>query len=393
MEEIKDFIVSISTLSFWERLFSWRKVKTASQKLQVELKYLEQNLTDANQRIIQLENDLKVMATKTEANEANHAQIKDAKIKAETELQQSLTTISSLQNKVNAFEFKKEQQQIEYDQKVNSLNNLKDSMEKDKVKIHDDREAEIHQKYDMMKKTWAIHEQETKEAILGICQKHIIDYVEKFPHKGTPDNVVNIMNEYIVFDAKSPANDNLDNFPTYIKAQVEQVKKYAKLDDVRKEIFLVVPSNTIDLLPIKTYKTPDYTVYIITKDSLEPVLLSLKKIEEYEFAEQLSPEERINICRVIGKFAHTTKRKIQIDQFFTMQFLDILSKCKNELPKDILEQVIEFEKASTLNPPTEKKAKQIITQDLRSENDQLNAKAGFEKIEIPETLDEVKKLN
>ena len=47
---------------------------------------------------------------------------------------------------------------------------------------------------------------------------------------------------------------------------------------------------------------------------------------EYEFAEKLSPEERDNICRIIGKFAHTTKRRIQIDQFFANEFLDTLSK-------------------------------------------------------------------
>ena len=77
----------------------------------------------------------------------------------------------------------------------------------------------------------------------------------------------------------------------------------------------------------------DYNVFVITIDSLEPIILSLKKIEEYEFAEQLSPEERDNICRIIGKFAHTTKRKIQVDQFFTNQFIELLVKCKNDLTR------------------------------------------------------------
>ena len=60
----------------------------------------------------------------------------------------------------------------------------------------------------------------------------------------------------------------------------------------------------------------DYDVYIITKDSLEPIIMSLQKIESYEFADKLSPEERDDICRINGQFAHTTKRRIQIDQFF-----------------------------------------------------------------------------
>ena len=136
----------------------------------------------------------------------------------------------------------------------------------------------------------------------------------------------------------------------------------------------------------------DYNVYVITTDSLEPIILSLKKIEEYEFAEQLSPEERDNICRVIGKFAHTTKRKIQIDQFFANQFIDLLVKCKNDLPEDLQKSVIEFEKAEKLNPTPERRKKQILTKELQEKNDSINAEAQIREITIPESFDEVKKL-
>ena len=34
----------------------------------------------------------------------------------------------------------------------------------------------------------------------------------------------------------------------------------------------------------------------------------------------LAPEERENICSIIGKFAHTAKRKIMIDYFFHFSF-------------------------------------------------------------------------
>ena len=166
-----------------------------------------------------------------------------------------------------------------------------------------------------------------------LCQTHLVDYIEEVPFKGKPDNTINICDEYIIFDAKSPANDDLTNFPKYIKRETDNLKKYASQESVKKEIFLVVPSNTIGHISQLTYNLGDYKVYVISIDSLEPIILSLKKIEEYEFAEQLSPEERENICRVIGRFAHTTKRKIQIDQFFANQFIELLVKCKNELQR------------------------------------------------------------
>ncbi|MBU4486458.1 MAG: hypothetical protein KKD38_05970, partial [Candidatus Delongbacteria bacterium] len=225
-----------------------------------------------------------------------------------------------------------------------------------------------------------------------LCQTHLITYVDKVPFTGKPDNTIQVCGEYIIFDAKSPANDDLTNFPKYIKIQTESVKKYAGQESVRKDIFLVIPSNTINTIPQLTYNMGDYNVYIITKDSLEPIILSLKKIEEYEFAEQLSPEDRDNICRVIGKFAHTTKRKIQIDQYFANQFIELLVKSKNDLPVDILRSVIEFEKAEKLNPPSEKRAKQILTKDLQIKNDSINAEAQIRQIEIPKDFEEVKGL-
>ena len=129
------------------------------------------------------------------------------------------------------------------------------------------------------------------------------------------------------------------------------------------------------------YNIGDYNVYIISKDALEPVVLSLKKIEEYEFADKLSPEERDNVCRIIGKFAHTTKRRIQVDEFFAREFLDTLSKAGTQLPRDILENVIKFENAEKLNPPMEKRNKKILTKDLKQQVDKLEKE--MEVREIP----------
>ena len=146
-------------------------------------------------------------------------------------------------------------------------------------------------------------------------------------------------------------------------------------------------SNTLSVINQFTYNIGDYNVYIITKDALEPIILSLKKIEEYEFADKLSPEERDNVCRIIGKFAHTTKRRIQIDQFFAEEFLDTLQKAK-QLPTDILESVIQFENAEKLNPPMEKRKKQILTKDLKEKSEEIQKE--IELRDIPEITTQIK---
>ncbi|NJO25808.1 MAG: hypothetical protein HC867_08700 [Bacteroidia bacterium] len=123
------------------------------------------------------------------------------------------------------------------------------------------------------------------------------------------------------------------------------------------------------------YRHGEHNVYIISVDALEPIILGLKKIEEYEFAEQLSPEDRENICRVLGRFAHLSKRRIQVDSFFAKQFIELAYKCETDLPKDILDSVIEFEKAEKLNPPQEKRVKAIPIGDLDKENKKIKQEA------------------
>ena len=138
----------------------------------------------------------------------------------------------------------------------------------------------------------------------------------------------------------------------------------------------------------------DYTVYIISLDSLEQIILGLKKIEEYEFAKELSPEDRDNICRVIGKFAHLTKRRIQIDSFFAKQFIELAYKTESDLPVEIMEKVKDYEKAEKLNPPVERRVKAILLKDLDKELNTIEHEAAakgiiFDSTKMSEGLNDV----
>jgi hypothetical protein len=90
---------------------------------------------------------------------------------------------------------------------------------------------------------------------------------------------------------------------------------------------------------------------------MEPIILALKKIEEYSFVEQLSPEDRENICQVIDKFVHASKRKIQIDTYFSKLFIELLENCDSSLPQNIRDKLDEIEKSEIMNPPAEQRNK------------------------------------
>lgn len=399
MEKLNLFFSKIKEITFWQRIFSWSHIRSLSYDAFEQFKHIEKEIESQKSKLDQLNNDVAQIKIHNENLKDKIQSYDKDKIKYENEVQQLRNKndelnqhISELTKKLSKYDSTDEERTKQYETKIAQLNQLKDSLDADRKKLSDDRIREKEEEFENMKKSWSEHQSSVQQHIKLICQNYLVNYVDKVPFKGNPDNTIEICGEYIIFDAKSPANDDLTNFPKYIKTQTESVKKYANQENVKKDIFLVIPSNTIDTISKLFFNMGDFNVYIITKDSIEPIILSLKKIEEYEFAEKLSPEDRDNICRIIGKFAHTTKRKIQIDQYFTTQFIELLVKCSNELPEDIIKQVVEFEKAEKLNPPTEKRAKQILTKELSDKNITINTEAKIRAIEIPENFEDIKKL-
>lgn len=399
MEKLHLFFAKIREVTFWQRLFSWRSIRNLSYDAFEEFRSLQKDLSQKNDNLDLVEKNFAHAATINEGLQNNMRQMEKMAGKKEDEIYLLNNKIDNLNDTISKiilsntkYETTEEHRRKAYEHSIIQLNQLKETLESEIKRLSDERLSEQKDLFDKMKRQWGEHEISVEQTLKTICQNHFIKYVDSVPFRGSPDNCLEICEEYIIFDAKCPSNDDLANFPKYIKAQTEAVKKYISQEKVKKDIFLVVPSNTIHTIVQQVYNMGDYTVYIVTKDSLEPVILSMKRIEDYEFVNQMSPDERDNICRMIGKFAHTTKRKIQIDQFFANQFLELLVRCKNELPADILEQVIEYEKAEKLNPPTEKKAKQILTKELQDKHAFINAEAKMQDVIIPLSFEEMKNL-
>lgn len=379
-EKLTLFFERIKTISFWQRLFSWKTLRELSYEAYEEFKSLFSSVDRIARDLDQSNNAISILK-----NDIEH--LKEKNLKLENDFKHSTQDISDLKKENTIFKQTENDRKIKYEKDAATLNAIREQIVKERNEEIEKRQKEEIQRIESMKETWSKHQENVKNVIKLICQKHLIEYVEKVPFKGTPDNTIKICDEFVIFDAKSPATEDLQNFPTYIRTQTEAVKKYIKEENVRKDIFLVIPSNTVDTT-IKqfSYNMADYNVYIVTLDVLEPLILTLKKIEDYEFVDQLTPEERENICRLIGKFAHMTKRRIQIDHFFAWEFLDILTKCKVDLPKEILEKVIEFEKSEKLNPPQERRSKQILTQDLQSDSEKIQREAEAKAIIFPPSL-------
>jgi len=397
---LKMLFENLKRMNFWGRLFRWHNITTqlidasadlqklvsSIETLKAENNKLEISISRLSEDKAHFQKELGVLKEKNENYLKRGTELSNeiavAKQKIETaELENRKLRDENTQYKAN--------ESLRAQEHEKSISNLNKVLEQNSRERQEEREKN-HQieieKLKRLKETWSNHEENVKNRIKAICNRNAVEYINNVPFKGKPDNTLKIKDEYIVFDAKSPFGDNLSNFPTYLKNQIESAIKYVKEEDVRKEVFLVVPSNTLDYIQQFEHKLSEYTVYIISIDALEPIILALKKIEEYEFAEQLSPEERENICRVIGKFVHLSKRRIQIDGFFAKQFFELVYRSDADLPKEILEKVSEFEKAEKINPPIEKRAKQISTKELEHDATSLRNEATLKGIVTEDAL-------
>ncbi|MBK8290289.1 MAG: hypothetical protein IPK96_04315 [Flammeovirgaceae bacterium] len=428
LDSIKRLFENLKTISFLGRIFQWGSIKSQlieangelqriisiSQTLKAENSKLENSLSlekstsknfqDTAHRVSTelevLKNTLTNQTDRIESLQKETASLLERNtqfLKRGTELSADLVgtrqKIEILEKDLR--EIKDENARLKKDEEFRKQehSNAVSSLKQIQEKIQKDREEEITkrnlseiERIKNLKETWINHEEKVKNRIRTICNKAGVEYVDKVPFKGKPDNTLRINDEYIIFDAKSPANDDLSNFPNYVKAQAESAIKYVKEEDVRREVFLVVPTNTLEHLEVFEYRLSDYTVFVVSLDSLEPIILTLKRIEDYEFAEQLSPEERENICRVIGKFVHLSKRRIQIDGFFAKQFFELVYRSEADLSKEILEKVAEFEKSEKLNPPQEKRARQISTKELEQDAEKIQSEATQKGISVQDSL-------
>jgi hypothetical protein len=380
---LKAFLDKVKSLGFWGRLFQWGAVK--------------HDLVDAAASLASLQNELTAVQQELASTQMHFSVMQETKRNLELQLQAMNNELGT--HKERAYNCERDLKAIreeniqlkkedefraqKYSEEIVSLQSIKQGLQEERAKEVQLRHEEELNHLRALKETWTAHQTDVQGRMKQICQKHTLSYVDKAPFKGDPDNTLFICDEYVVFDAKSPAGDDLKNFPLYLKAQAEAARKYARLEGVKKDIFLVVPTNTLHCIKDFVYNLADYDVYIVSTDSLEPLILSLCKIEDYEFAEQLSPEDRENICRIIGKFAHLSKRRIQIDAFFARQFIELAYKCENSLPVDIHEKVLEFERSEKLNPPMEKRAKAISIKDIEAENAKIETEVAAKGVSLP----------
>ena len=389
---MRQLLQELQALSWWGRLFGWSRIRRMLLDASTEWESNQTSMARMSAELQALQNDLMQAQQAVKMAEARAGDLHRDKERLDLELGSSRREVQRLGSELAGLTQVDQQRRTELQNNLTSLAQLKDRIAEERLQEHQARQEELERKQQRLRQTWQTHQVNVSNKIRQIAEKYTLQVVDKFPLKGEPDNVLMLCEQYVVLDAKSPGGEDLANFGIYLKTQAESASKYTKQEGVFGQLFFVVPSNTLESLPQTVFRFIEYTVYVIPIEALEPVILSLVKVEEYMNVKEISPEDRRNIFVILGRFAHLTKRRLQVDQFFANESLSLAAETENRLPEEMRKEVAEIEKSVRLNPPQERTTKEIGLSSLQSQHKKIE-KGLRERGVLPESENLASGLN
>ena len=366
MDRLKLFFTSVKEISFFERIFKWSKIRSLSFDAFSEFKSLEKKVLEQDDKINDLKQTIELHIKEKEGIEKlNRDNSFDLRI-----LREKNTELSNENTGFKSLDKKRAEEQLKY---IGKLDQATKSFEDKEQRLIQEKEARENEKLDKMKRQWQDHEINTEEEIERLCSRLRINYVKNPPLQKKPDNTIEIAGEFIIFDAKSPKTDDLNNFPDYIKSQAKTLNKYTDQEKVKKDIFLVVPSNTLEYISQLRITMSGFNVYVIAKDSIELILVSLKKIEDIDLAGKLDPRDRENLISVVSNFAYFVGRNGRINLEIGEYSVNLIEQMRTLVPKDFYEEIKNKVAGQTFNIAYDKPGKVEDTSSLQKEiQDQKN---------------------
>ena len=312
-KDVKNILEKINNYGFFQRLFAWKLLKKDSTKLDSKLENLQDIISDLRQKF-NIHDDL------------NNVKIENDNLKKE---------ITTYENTIDGEKKKLADAQNKYHNMITSQEKRQEKKEKEAKDKHDQEEAD-------RKVSWQTHESEVSAFIQSECMKYDIQYIgpQDFPDRKKPDNSIIIDERYVIFDAKSPG-DSQDSasFIRDLNQKAKDQEKYTKMPNVKKDIYLVVPSNLYPDIKKRHYPLGKFEAWIITMEQISVILAHYKKTMDYEKFEGLSQDDKDALIREMGNLEFNLRYKIMVDSVFGKKFLEAIKSSKDNLPEEINDEI------------------------------------------------------
>jgi len=176
-----------------------------------------------------------------------------------------------------------------------------------------------------------------------ICQKADIaltsfdnnNLPEGFDQKLKPDFMIRLLGQYVIFDTKSSQSQSLQ---IYIKSQVQLTAKKLKAsesyNEIYKTVFFVIPDIALKDIKESFFVEQGISFYVIPIQAFEPVVRTLRRLEDVELADKYDPQERENIVNVLATYDQYVRQQNAVNMLSTLRGLKVMSE-KESIPDDV----------------------------------------------------------
>lgn len=277
--------------------------------------------------------------------------------------------------------------QKEFEERIHKLSAAEKALEDERQRIRREDEEEQASILEEQSRIWNDHEQMVLSRLREACQKPAIGFtlhdntgLPSIFTKLKPDAVIPFLGQYVVFDAKKSRS-----IRTYIPEQIKSTaRKYKDIPEIYPTVFFVVPANEIQELKNHSFIEEGFSFHIISLESIEPILASLRKISEYDTIADFDPQDREIIVNLIANYDRHISLQNAANILLTKESIGLMNS-KEGLHPEIRKEIInrkEGMRTKKLNEVELKKIAQNMGEQERQANEFLIPKETIGKGEI-----------
>jgi len=289
---------------------------------------LESELEKKSEELGELKGDVKKVSKERDELVGKYETISREKIELQVARKYTEKELTETRDTLARHEAEEVRKQKEFEERIHKLASAEKSLEDERQRIR--REDEQLQENILAEQTriWNDHEQMVLSRLRETCQKSIIGFtlhdnttLPPLFTKLKPDAVVPFLSQYVVFDAKKSKN-----IRTYIVDQVKSTaRKYKDIPEIYPTLFFIVPAQELQELKTLSFIEEGFSFYIISVESIEPILASLKKISEYETIADFDPQDRETIVNLIANYDRHISLQNAANILFTKESIGLMN--------------------------------------------------------------------
>ena len=190
MNILKQLLQKVNSIGFWQRIFGWSSVKGLLVDAMAELQSLVDSIEENRKQVDSTKKELDTVSAKLSASESRISDLQRDKEAQNAELTQLRKNVNELSSQIVALRKTDETRQAEQQKAMSTLTSLQNRVADERNKELEAQKQEALAYKEKQKETWSKHQTDTKNTLKLLCDKHTIEYVDKVPFRGEPDNTL-----------------------------------------------------------------------------------------------------------------------------------------------------------------------------------------------------------